>query len=190
MLGRFLDNRGEHSASSVSRHGVWKRIGEQLIIGGQWPMLDPEHTQEEPPAGYNLQSDQRVGLDKSKTDLEEGGGEKPPFFVSISRRSGFRRLHKLYACGVMPWTCSNIEWLQEAKEGCADAVCKICKRAMSGSADERAASSSTWGSSSSTDDEVVHPEEAADLEDTWTDLGNNSPKLRPMKLIKLSDTKI
>ena len=61
---------------------------------------------------------------------------------------------------------------------------------MSGSADERAASSSTSGSSSSTDDEVVHPEEAADLEDTWTDLGNNSPKLRPMKLIKLSDTKI
>ena len=60
----------------------------------------------------------------------------PPYFVSISRRSGFRRLHKNYCCGVMPWQCYKVEWVHEVKASTADAHCKHCLKVCGKLGDE------------------------------------------------------
>ena len=62
-------------------------------------MLDevgPEEVQQDQPAADPAP----LEPEPAKQDVTD-----PPYFVSISRRSGFRRLHKNYCCGVMPWQC-------------------------------------------------------------------------------------
>ena len=90
-------------------------------------------------------------IDYSAQDAEVDSKEdpKPAFFVTISRHSGFRRLHKLGCCSTQPWTCYKVEYLSKVGDGAADAVCKTCQRALGKITAEDG--SSTSGSSSSTE---------------------------------------
>ena len=50
-----------------------------------------------------------------------------PFWVSISRKSQFRRLHKrLGGCGQLQWAVTSSEDVQVISPGCADAYCRSC----------------------------------------------------------------
>ena len=85
---------------------------------------------------------------------EKEKGEKEPgrFWVSISRRTGFRRLHKRGGCGIMIWNVALYEEFSEVHKASADAWCKVCfKEELKEKKDE---DSSTSGSSSSTDEEM------------------------------------
>eukprot|EP00435_Cladocopium_sp_Y103_P054104 s2541_g17.t1 len=75
------------------------------------------------------------------------------FWVSISRRTGFRRLHKMHGCGVMHWTVSAYEEVEEPSRVKADAWCKICLRQEFAQRGEDDDDSSSSGSSSSTEDD-------------------------------------
>ena len=49
-----------------------------------------------------------------------------PYFITISR-SGFRRLHLSGACAVKQERCAETVGLHSISEGCADAICKLCR---------------------------------------------------------------
>ena len=49
-----------------------------------------------------------------------------PYFISVSR-SGFRRLHLSGACAVKQERCAETVGLHSISEGCADAICKLCR---------------------------------------------------------------
>ena len=76
-----------------------------------------------------------------------------PYWVSISRRTGFRRLHKKScSCGVMYWSVSSYEEFDQVPKTGIDAWCRICFKQELEQADEE--DSSTSGSSSSTEAET------------------------------------
>ena len=49
-----------------------------------------------------------------------------PYFITISR-SGFQRLHLSGACAVKQERCAETVGLHSISEGCADAICKLCR---------------------------------------------------------------
>lgn len=49
-----------------------------------------------------------------------------PYFVTVSR-SGFRRLHLSGACAVRQEKCLETIGLNAITDGCADAICKLCR---------------------------------------------------------------
>ena len=92
------------------------------------------------------------GVDQPDTDQAPIEDEQAPFFVTISRRSGFRRLHRRGYCGVFHGTCQQVEFLRRVDSAAADAFCKICLK-KGGLRETSNLESSTSGSSSSTSDE-------------------------------------
>ena len=88
----------------------------------------------------------------SATDSAEGALKVPSlYWVSISRKTGFRRLHHRHGCGTMEWHCHGVEQIQELNDQVADAVCKQCQRYKDrkavGTKESSAASSSSLGPS-------------------------------------------
>jgi hypothetical protein len=77
--------------------------------------------------------------------------EESPFWVSVTGRSCFRRLHKRNAahCGIMPWNCKQVIDIWEVTPEVADAICKACQRSMPSSEQKTDDDSSSSGSSSS-----------------------------------------
>ena len=75
-----------------------------------------------------------------------------PYWISTSRRTGFRRLHKKScACGVMYWTVASCEEVEQVPKAGVDAWCRVCFRAELDEQEED--DSSTSGSSTSTEEE-------------------------------------
>ena len=85
-----------------------------------------------------------------------------PYWVSVSRRSQFRRLHAKDKCGVLPWTVFRAEGFQTVGEANADAWCKICWRKISHDGAEASREASSSGSSSSTEAEAQEEESPAE----------------------------
>ena len=92
------------------------------------------------------------GLDQKKPEM----GTK--FFVTVSRRQGFRRLH-LTGCFVRPSRCLEVRMLDEVNQDDFDSICRACKLRMAAEAgkDSTAESSSTATSSS-----TEEPDEGGD----------------------------
>ena len=125
--------------------------------------IEPEENQQDQPVE-----------DATPLEVEtvEEDGVEPPYFVSISRRSGFRRLHKNHCCGVMPWQCYKVEWIHEVKEG---THCKHCLKACGKLGDEAVSSSS--GSSSSTEDQT----EGVEQEEEWERIERDTLDFVPIR---------
>ena len=82
----FLESRGEESEQIIGRHSIFKSGTNGPFLGGVWPMMDevgPEEVQQDQPAADPAP----LEPEPAKEDVMD-----PPYFVSISRRSGFRRL--------------------------------------------------------------------------------------------------
>ena len=151
----FLKERGEDADPVVAPHRIFKTGSKGPHLGGTWPTMEEplqEVVHEEQAVVHQTPPDQEPTKEPE---------EDPPYFASISRRSGFRRLHKNRCCGVMPWQCYKIEWIHEVKEDTADAHCKHCLKVCGKMVD--AVESSSSGSSSSTEDQPG-PDE---FEDGW-----------------------
>lgn len=118
-------------------------------IGMTWPTLDHQMLESEfaPPT-----QTEDTNLGGGPTSGAEAGAQgDAKFFVVISRRSGFRRLRKYGCCGIIPWDCQRVEWIQDVTSKSADAQCKACLRTFGRMIKEDESSSS--GSSSSTDEQ-------------------------------------
>ena len=158
----FLQVKGRRPSDWMRQHSVWRRVDGSYQIGGKWPTIDPEILEEEA-FGEGQVENVEAG------DVEEVNPEATdaPYFVTISRHSGFRRLHKAGCCSTLPWTCYKVEYLARVTEGVADAVCKTCQRACGKEVEIEDSSSS--GSSSSTD----APHDEARVEDLNEPVGLN-----------------
>jgi integrase len=148
--GVFLKARSVDPIEWKRRHQFMKRSDDGPCLGVKWPALSSEFLDEE---AYNEGA--QIGEAPEPNDVVvadsiENQDESATFFVSVSRRAGFRRLHRVNGCGIKPWACQKVEWIKEVREGCADAVCKICKVKLGKETEIEGPSSS--GSSSSTEE--------------------------------------
>ena len=148
--GCFLVTKGRSHTEWIKPHAVWKKVGDSIQVGGKWPTMDVDVIDSEI---WAEQPTQIAGDEAENVAAVESTGEDenkaPAFFVTVSRHTGFRRLHKVGCCGTHPWTCHKVEYVSRVVDGIADAVCKTCKRASGKEIDKEESSSS--GSSSSTD---------------------------------------
>ena len=149
---QFLEARGVLEAGRVAgRHHIWRNADDGIgyMLGVKWPTFEvlenPDHVWD-----TSLVQTGRVEIDHREEISSSPSSRTPPYFVSITRRTGFRRLHKTSGCGVIPERCYKVEWVWEVNEKTADAVCKVCLARCGKSKPDSSSSSS--GSSSSTDD--------------------------------------
>ena len=153
----YLVTKGRSPDEWLKPHAVWKQVDGKFMIGGKWPTLGEDVYESEI---WAQQSDQvaEATMEEQPADTvanEEMEQPKAAFFVTVSRHSGFRRLHKIGCCGLHPWTCYKVEYLARVTADSADAVCKTCQRATGKLVDDDGSSSS--GSSSSTELEDNEP---------------------------------
>ena len=83
------------------------------------------------------------------------------YYVTISRRNGFRRLHMAGACPVRAWKCQEMEQIIDVRQAAYDAVCLNCKRRIQlqeGAAEDDEESDSV-GDSTSTESDLAELEE-------------------------------
>ena len=111
--GCFLVTKGRLPKEWVRHHAVWTRIDGETVLGGKWPTMDSDVIDAEIWAEH-------AGQDNIVDEPEKTGGEdsgepqedmEAPFFVTISRHTGFRRLHKSGCCNTHPWACYKVEYL-------------------------------------------------------------------------------
>ena len=120
-----LANHPGSTEGHLAGHRVLKWDGAKgaWCLGGKFPLI---HMKPEV-----LQSAKGEPLAAGLEPLEE---EVPdaPYFVSITRGSGFRRLHLAHACAVRQSRCLETMAVHELREGVADAICKLCRPKISG----------------------------------------------------------
>ncbi len=88
----------------------------------------------------------------STQEAERDSSKEAPYWVSISKRAGFRRLHAKVGCGVLRSNCASSADVWTVTEDCAHALCKDCAKLRAGDSKARAADSSSTGSSSSSEE--------------------------------------
>ncbi|CAE7417306.1 unnamed protein product [Symbiodinium sp. CCMP2592] len=141
-LREWLLNRGSDPDPWLKLHSVMRTVSGCKVLNQIWPLLadftDGTDNAAPAPPVSNL----------SSADKES------PFWVSISRHSGHRRLHIRNGCWVTPSSCHRFAEVWEAGPNVADSFCKLCYK-------EKADPSSSSGESSST--ELGEPAEDSGL---------------------------
>ena len=111
-----------------------------------------------------IEATQEVALSEIVGDEDKHQGL---YFVTISRRIGFRRLHLVGGCHVHAEKCQQTVTLNSLGNALFDAACKMCKSKLKALAsDPEESSSSSGGRSSSTqnsDRESNHDDQEFEL---------------------------
>ena len=138
------DGRWFHALSRLPDYKYGLKMPYPTI---QTPVEDEEL--EEMVAGWG----QTVPLEEESRARGSKEGEKElPYWISTSRKTGFRRLHKRScACGAMHWKVTCSEEVAEVPKSGVDAWCRVCFKSELDEQEED--NSSTSGSSSSTDED-------------------------------------
>ena len=126
-------------------HQIWKRRGETVALWQKFPFLDAD-----------IWSEGLLAMegDLALLDTENGEVRQAPYWVSVSRKTGFRRLHRLDGCGVKPSNVYSSEEVWEIKPETADKKCLVCFRDSRNVArDDEAGSTSGSSTSSSSESE-------------------------------------
>ena len=120
---------------------------------------ESEDEPDETPGQAQKQNEEAVASSNSFPGTED---LRPQYFVTISRRNGFRRLHMSGACPVQSWKCLEMEEVSNLRVAAFDAVCLNCKRRIQCQEGEENshAESESGDDSSSTDSEVERVGEA------------------------------
>ena len=120
------------------------RVG--VFAGGVEDISDTEELDED-----KLESLKKLAVAEFVSDIpksDEGG-----YFVTVSRRTGFKRLHLVGGCHVHAEKCQQAFSVSALDGVVFDSACKICKRKLKHIVDEsESEESSSDGSSSSTED--------------------------------------
>ena len=145
-LKTFAEERNLEWRQVLRSHQIWRRRGDAVALGQKFPMLETNIWQD----GMLAAED-----DLALLDTEVGDQRVAPYWVSISRKTGFRRLHRWDGCGVKPANVHSSEEVWEVKPGIADKKCLVCFRDGKDIVREDEADS-TSGSSSSSSSESEH----------------------------------
>ena len=131
-LRAWLRRRGVEPDPWVKLHLVMRTVNGCKVLNQRWPLL----------ADITDGTDDAAPAPPVSNSPQDGG--ESPFWISISRHSGHRRLHKRNGCWVTPGSCHRFAEVWKADPSVADSFCKLCYR-------ERDGTSSSSGESSSTD---------------------------------------
>ena len=139
-LAKFSD---EHNTVG---HRIRRRHAQQLHRDlQQGPFDEGESGAEEPDVDLPVASEDHF-------QALQPQGSQAKYFVTVSRRTGVRRLHAYFKCPVRTHRCLETYDVERLDEETFDAMCAICKRRLK--VDQGGAnsdSSSTSGDSSSTE---------------------------------------
>ena len=123
---------------------------------------DSEDSEQEQMHQKRLEADRPV----EDMDKPERESNTLKYYVTISRRNGFRRLHMVGACPVQAWKCQEMEEIIDVKGAAYDAVCMNCKKkieAMEGvENNEPETASDDDSSSTAIEGGIPEPGDAAD----------------------------
>ena len=139
-LKTFAEERNLEWRQVLRSHQIWRRRGEVVALGQKYPLLETNIWQ-----GGMLAADDDLAL----LDAEVGDQRVAPYWVSISRKTGFCRLHRCDGCGVKPANVYSSEEIWEVKPGIADKKCLVCFRDGKDIVREDEADSTSGSSSSS-----------------------------------------
>ena len=115
-MKNFVDERGGSGTLVRRRHSVMKQIEGVRQLGLKWPTLGPFPSADpddlgEPPA-------------------EAVAEPHKKYFISISRKTGHRRLHLNGPCHVKPHHCTKITFSDAVTMDELDSICRDCKHRM------------------------------------------------------------
>lgn len=110
--------------------------------------------------GYEEQSDAEGVMvpeddhvrEEAYNNTVDTGSVESGYFVTISRRTGFRRVHVSGGCHIQAEKCQQVQVVKKLQEASFDAMCKFCKRKLQDEVGEvdRDDTSGSDGSSTST----------------------------------------
>ena len=144
-IKEFSDKHGLIGSRARRRHKVLPL--RSRIAGGLFNGTD-EASDEELASEEVIEATKEVALCETVGDEDRHQGL---YFVTISRRTGFRRLHLVNGCHVHAEKCQQTVILNSLDNALFDAACKVCKSKLTALAsDPEDSSSSSGGSSSST----------------------------------------
>lgn len=153
----FADKNGAHGSRLRLRHQVFFRRN----LAQAETANDGTDDEEVPEPDLDT-SVKEIGklAEKSQTDSAKCEAK---FFITVSQRSGLRRLHAHGKCPVQSERCLDTVDLDVVKEGTFDVICGICKKRIQievGCESDNESSSS--GETASTGGEVTDGEDAED----------------------------
>ncbi len=144
-LRSFAMERGLEWRPVLKLHQIWMRKGETVALWQKYPLLAADIW------GEGLLADEG---ELALLDTENAETRSAPYWVSISRKTGFRRLHRQDGCGVRPSNVFSSEEVWDIKPETADKKCLICFRDSRNVArDDEAGSTSGSSTSSSSESE-------------------------------------
>ena len=86
------------------------------------------------------------------------------FFVTISRRTGYRRLHMRGVCHVHAERCQQVEWVSSVEKATFDTICKVCGLRLQEEAGEEESQSSSGSDAESSSTSVATTVQEQDCE--------------------------
>jgi len=130
-LAAWLRDRGLDPEPWLRLHSVMRTVGGCKVLNQTWPLM----------------GDFKDGPDNTApalplSNLSKAEGESP-FWVSISRHSGHRRLHIRNGCWVTPGSCHRFAEVWDVDASVADSFCKLCYRVKDPGSSSSGESSST-----------------------------------------------
>ena len=121
QISDFLVRNGGDPNTVALKHAVLKWDGKRWSLGGKFPMVKVDLN-----ALRQARGDASVALAPEVSEREVDA----PYFVTISRTNGFRRLHVSHGCAVKQERCLETRPVYHLTEGIADAICKLCRPAV------------------------------------------------------------
>ena len=144
---------GANPARIKKRHSAMNDVTGKYCLGGFYPTLDTSEVGDVEVVDDTPDRESLDTLLDSQMPLVDARTAK--YFITISRRTAFRRLHML-GCFAKPSQCMEVRFLDEVQVDEFDSVCRACKKKMlQESGKEIGELSSSTASSSSTEEEQV-----------------------------------
>ena len=131
------------------------------LQSGVMSMMDPD-TENEEIDDVEVEKGKVLAFVQDAEKQDDGdvitGGVHGKYFITVSRRTGFRRLHVVGSCHVKAERCQQVVDVDNLEGQNFDAICKFCKRGLkqlTGDEVEESSSSSTGDSTSTCTDSDV-----------------------------------
>ncbi|CAE7632161.1 unnamed protein product [Symbiodinium sp. CCMP2592] len=137
-LKAFVDERGGSGALARRRHDILRTVEGVRCLGNKWPAIE----QDDADASEEEEAAEAMTVDGSATK----------YFISISRKTGHRRLHLNGPCHVKPHHCNRVEFVERVALEQIDRICRDCKHRMKedqGAEDDQDTSSESGSTSDS-----------------------------------------
>ncbi|CAE6926365.1 unnamed protein product [Symbiodinium natans] len=141
-LAEAMNLLDQNGAQVRAHHDILRKLPGAPRLGGEWPTFIPGAEEEE-----------LVSVHEPKVGSQSAAPTQPKYFITVSKHTGFRRLHLNGQCYVKPFKCRSVSYHDVVDGAQIDAICRDCKRRMRRETgeDPQEDSSSTSGTSSGTE---------------------------------------